>query len=510
MVSLESSNQRITSTRRTIIRKFQLSTQNKFGDKMHSSQEVSFIQERKYQQYILQVLKKLHDSNMRPPVLVELDCGLGKRILSYLMVKECFPDKKPLILQQSTSSLLETKHYFENKYNMRDVGTIGSRTPPYLREKILRDYRVILATPQTLANVLKKHPQDDFGIELILVNEIDKIIRRTATRRTLVYPYPQIIQQLKNAWIIGLSGTLRDSHLIVTSRVKMQRELQTLAENLPDVRIITMEEIMASDHNFSDHVSETTIEGIPIEDSPIQKLLQYLDDRIKELRNQIITMAREEGLIHDSQKNLALIAGQLPVDQELRDEHNTLLMLRKYVTAMVPSKFKTYLNRIPSLPKELIRDIPIKSTKVQVTAKLLKNHRKKAIVMVSYIHTGKILQKYLKKAEFEVYFISGQVNDKNEVINQFKSSQNSNAVLIMTQVGERDLDIPEADLIIAFDTINTTKTMYQKFKRTRGGKVSCLYYKDTSEELKVKRLFKNLNENYPWSIRLDEKNKSMP
>ncbi len=468
------------------------------------TREVSFIQERKYQQHVLQQLKAISESDSRHPVLIELDCGLGKRILSYLMVKECFPDKKTLILLQSTSSLLETRDYFEKKYQMSDVGTISSRTPSYLRERILREYRVILASPQTLANVLKKNPREDHGIEIILINEVDKIIRRTSSRRTLVYPYPQIINQLHRAWIIGLSGTLRDSHLIVTTQVKVQRELQTLAENLPGVRVITMEEIMASDENFGEHVSETIIEGVPIEHQPIQQLLHFLDERIKTLRKEIITLAREEGLIHDNQRNLALIAGQLPVDQDLKDQYNRLLLLRKYVTAMVPIKFKQYLQRVPGIPKELMKNIPLKCPKIQLTARLLREHGRKAIVMVSYIHTGEILRKYLIKAGFEVLFMSGQVADKNDLIHRFKSRRDQNVVLIMTQVGERDLDIPEADLIIVFDIINTTKTMYQKFKRTRGGKVSCLYYKETSEEMKVKRLFKTLKKNYPWSIQFKE------
>ena len=75
----------------------------------------------------------------------------------------------------------------------------------------------------------------------------------------------------------------------------------------------------------------------------------------------------------------------------------------------------------------------------------------------------------------------------------------------MTQVGERDLDIPEAKLIIVHDTINTTKTMYQRFKRTRGGKVVCLFYEGTSEEKKIQRLFKSIKEKYPWSVKVADK-----
>jgi ERCC4-related helicase len=96
------------------------------------------------------------------------------------------------------------------------------------------------------------------------------------------------------------------------------------------------------------------------------------------------------------------------------------------------------------------------------------------------------------------------VFDKAKVVNNFRECKERKAVLIMTQVGERDLDIPEAKLIIVYDTVNTTKTMYQRFKRTRGGEVICLYYTHTSEEEKIKRLFKGINEKYPWSTKIPE------
>ena len=43
------------------------------------------------------------------------------------------------------------------------------------------------------------------------------------------------------------------------------------------------------------------------------------------------------------------------------------------------------------------------------------------------------------------------------------------------------------------------KTMYQKFKRTRGGLVILLAYSGTSEERKVDRLMNTILKRYPWS-----------
>ena len=460
------------------------------------SEQITFIQERRYQKKILTILKAVYQEQENSPVLVELDCGLGKRILSYLIVSRYFPDLKTLILLQATSSLSETVDFFINKYKM-DVGYLGSSTPPYKRISILKNYRVVLATPQTLSNTIKK-TNEIINFDMILINEIDKIIRRTATRRTLIYPYPTILSYF-SSWIIGLSGTLRDAHIIITDSVRLKPELQTLAENLPDTRIITMDEIMSGDSDLSEHVEYTTLKGYSIEDPIIHALFSKLDDLVKEYRKKILDEAREEGLITNNTKNLALIAGQLPVDSEIKGKYDSLLMMRKYITGMLPIKFKPFLHRFPEISKNEIDEISNKSKKIQNIIPIIGNSRK-TIVMVSYVYTGEVIQTYLTKAGYKTFFVSGMVYDKSKIINEFRSDESSQSVLIMTSVGERDLDIPESKKIIVYDTVNTTKTMYQRFKRTRGGEVICMYYKDTSEEAKVKRLYKAIEDKYPWSI----------
>jgi ERCC4-related helicase len=440
------------------------------------SEQLTFIQERKYQKKLLTILKNIYYHEAQHPALVELDCGLGKRVLSYLIVSRYFPHLKTLILLQATSSLSETADFFRNKYKM-EVGYLGSSTPPYKRLSVLKEFRVVLTTPQTLANTIKKS-NNPINFDLILINEVDKIIRRTATRRTLIYPYPTILSYF-NSWVIGLSGTLRDTHTIITDTARLKPELQTLTENLPDVRIITMDEIMSGDSDLKDHIEYTTLKGFGVEDPRIQSLFSKLDDLIKHYRKKILNEARKEGLINESTKNLALIAG----------------------TGMLPVKFKPFLHRFPEINKEEIEKIPLKSKKIEKIIPLI-GDSKRTIIMVSYVYTGEIIQKYLTKAGFKTFFISGMVYDKSKVVNEFRSYDSGSVVLIMTSVGERDLDIPESKKIIVYDTVNTTKTMYQRFKRTRGGEVICMYYKNTSEEEKVNRLYKNIQEKYPWSIKI--------
>ena len=134
-----------------------------------------------------------------------------------------------------------------------------------------------------------------------------------------------------------------------------------------------------------------------------------------------------------------------------------------------------------------------------IDTELANETNKKVIIMVSYINTGETIVNYFQKLNYNTFMISGRVMEKTPVINEFRKSL-SNSILVMTMVGERDLDIPESKLIIVYDSINTLKTMYQRFKRTRGGTVVCLCYEHTSEEKKINRILDGIREKYPWSV----------
>ena len=165
---------------------------------------------------------------------------------------------------------------------------------------------------------------------------------------------------------------------------------------------------------------------------------------------------------------------------------------------------ENFLKRFPEFESNYVDSLGNYSSKISSLKKIidqeLQNETiKKAIVMVSYINTGETIQKYFLKIGYKSLMISGQVHDKAVVINEFRNAK-CNAILVMTMVGERDLDIPESKLIIVYDSINTLKTMYQRFKRTRGGVVVSLCYENTSEEKKIHRIYKGIREKYPWSV----------
>ncbi|MHA1577682.1 MAG: C-terminal helicase domain-containing protein, partial [Candidatus Thorarchaeota archaeon] len=179
---------------------------------------------------------------------------------------------------------------------------------------------------------------------------------------------------------------------------------------------------------------------------------------------------------------------------------------RKYVYAMPPTQFikmfyGQHVKRFFNV-SDLRKVLPKISAKTNRVLEIAKKH-KKTLVLTSYLEMVSQTKDVLEKSGLSVLTITGKIRDKGAVLREFREDE-SKQVLIMSPVGERDLDIPHAEVMVICDSINTSKTMYQKLKRTRGGLVILLAYSGTSEEGKVHRLMQRILERYPWSTSVIE------
>ena len=467
----------------------------------------TIVETREYQQQILEILKSFFPEKH---AIVELDCGLGKRVLTYLILKQWFNAYRVLILLHSTTSYLETIHYFKEEYgDLKGFAYFSSRNPGRMRESILRNEsnQFIAATPQTFANTFNKMANKPH-FDIVLINEVDKIVRRQSQHnRTLIFPYNTLIPFFleHKTWLIGLTGTIRDNHILYNpqlDKLSIQSELVTLDNNIPRLRLIQMDTLMRKS-DVKEYIQKTTIKKHNVTpDTPTQQILETINEIISSLREEIIEKTLEENpsLISDIDKSqLPMVAGM--VGGEESPKYQGLLLIRKYVTAMQPHRYKRFLYRLKEygITKELIMAIPQIPAKILELNKIIINYKDKIVILCSYINTARDIEESTTKMGLPTFVITGQVKNKSKILESFKSIQ-SKAVLIMTSVGERDIDIPQAKLLLVYDVVNTSKTMYQRFKRTRGGEVRCLCYGDTFEERKVDRLFDNILKRYPWSI----------
>jgi superfamily II DNA or RNA helicase len=461
---------------------------------------------RGYQTYILDRMTEFRDTNL----LLELDCGLGKRFVTHQIVAERFPDLKFIIVVHSSSSLAETVDYLKGEYGglEEDLGELSSRVPSPRRPHILQEKRVVVATPQVLAGMAKKDLSLFESFDALLINEVDTLIRRSGGRTALVFPWPSILSLLGDKWLIGMSGTLRDDHAVFTKeQLEIRDELNTLKEHIPDAELISMEDLYGTD--VESYLEPTFLTVGTVTDVKIRSIATVMDELIRNTRSEIMAELAEGDnldLVEGDARRVHMLLERLPVTEELKGQYSTLLMLRKYIYAMPPKQFlrmfhsdfmKQYFN-----VSQLRRTLPTVSAKVTRVLQIALNH-KKTLVLTSYLEMVSQIQNVLEKAGLNVLVITGQTHDKGEVLREFRENPDTHA-LVMSPVGERDLDIPQAEVMIICDTINTSKTMYQKMKRTRGGLVVLLAFSGTSEERKVRRLMERVLERYPWSTAVAE------
>ena len=157
---------------------------------------------------------------------------------------------------------------------------------------------------------------------------------------------------------------------------------------------------------------------------------------------------------------------------------------------------KKFLWKLPNVEVSNLSVIPQKILKVVEIAQ----STKKTVVICSYITTAKTVVNFLTKAKIKSFLLTGQIFDKNAVLQAFRN-YDGQAALIMSPVGERDIDLPEAEKLIIFDCVRTTKTVYQQLKRIRGGHGIFLYYEDTYEAKKVNSGINTILDWYPWSTK---------
>ncbi len=449
-------------------------------------------QSREYQSHILGRLEALREQGRN--AIVELDCGLGKR---FLMWKLLGANSRTLLLLDSSSSLADTEQYMKTFGGVkRNFDVISGRTPSWLRLEILKGTGHVLAMPGTLENTLRKDPSLHHGFEVIIVNEVDKIAKRTSHGRTLTVPWNRLLPRFSEKFVIGMSGTLRDPQVVFDEeQAKIRSELDTIKEAIPNSELISMEDYFDTDVDA--YISPTYVSIVEVNSENVKRIADDLSGRLKELVKQMLSE------LDDSQKEqirqqgvkFEQIIHSMPIREDLTSRYMGMALLRKYLYSMPPEKFTVHARRA----QPDFGFLPSPSDNANVTAELAMSANK-TVVLCSYVSTVRVLEEMLTKKGILTFTMTGTtpMNQRGQLITDFRNCDEQ-ATMLLSPVGERDLDIPEAGLLVVYDLVNSIKTVYQKIKRTRGGEVILLCYAETSETRKTKRVLDELLRRYPWS-----------
>ena len=467
--------------------------------------EKTVLEEREYQTKVLKFLREKFAEGKN--VIVELDCGLGKRVLTYLLVQHEFPGLKFLVLLHSASSLLETSHYLKNNYGgVNGMEYLSSRTPPRLRLEAFQKARVVLSTPQVTLNILKKQEAAGNFFDVVLINEVDKLVLRQAHKTSLTFPWNKLLPIFFRwkAWIVGMSGTLRDTHIAKKGDdYGITPELKTIMQTIPKSTTLSMSDLVKNT-DVEKYIQEIVIRTWGVKDDAVSAIMDELDNLIEETKKQILNEAFETdpGAVKGKPwREVARLVSYLPISTDLKERYNALTMIRKYVTAMTPWVYRRYLSKKIGIKKEVFKNLPKTSSKIRAIPEIIGEYRaEKTVILTSYVNTAKTIAKYLEKLGYEAFLLTGRVFDKQSLLEGFRRTGNR-AVIVMSPIGERDIDLPEAELLVMHDIIRTPKTVYQRLKRIRGGNVVIIFYEDTSEARKIEEVVKTISRRYSWSVR---------
>ena len=232
-----------------------------------------------------------------------------------------------------------------------------------------------------------------------------------------------------------------------------------------------------------------------VEDLSISQIYKHLETLIDKYSRKIFNNAQIPEKIN-TRTDSTQILPQLSDESELQVKYDSLLKMKKYITAMAPTIFKRYLERFSEIKIEeiaQIRDIP---AKLEILPAIIENYTKNMIIC-SFIPMAEMIQQYFEELQYKIFIISRMTYDKDLIMNNFRQYTESKAILIISQIRDINLHMSEIDSIIFFDIVDTTKIMYQCIKEIKKGEMICLYYKNTNEKEKNLRIFTDIGQKYP-------------
>ena len=233
-----------------------------------------------------------------------------------------------------------------------------------------------------------------------------------------------------------------------------------------------------------------------VDDPIIIQIYKHIEVLTNEYNKKIVDEAETQGIKITDSVNPAHVLSKLSVDPELVIRYESLLKIKKYLTAMVPSIVKRYLGLFPEIGVEEITHIKDEPAKLEILPELVMNYSK-SVIVCSFIPMAEVIQKHLEDLNYNVFIVSRMTYDTGTLINAFRNSPESKTILIISQIGETHLLIPDANLLLFFDTVDTTKLLYQRMKQTTTGEIICLYYTGTNEKEKIIRIFTDIKEKFP-------------
>ena len=470
----------------------------------------SKVELRDYQKHVVDNVLKKGNS------LIVIPTGLGKTIIGLDLIARVLEKKggkalflaptKPLIQQhfESCKDLMNLEEY--------ELILLSGNVKQTQRKKLFEDAKVIIATPQTIGNEVKKGRLDLQDVSIVIFDESHKAVKD--------YAYVFLAENLRGkALVVGLTA----------SPGSTKEKIDEICDNLG---IENIELKSYDDEDVKPYVNEIVLEGIRV-DLPDEII--EVTDLIKEFVKELLESLQKYHLVGSASlanaNRMKLLEIQRRVSSGIRRGNkfyyvaarvvSALLKLRHALILLETQNVKAFNQFMDSLEEKavgnrtdkmivdnpLIREAKIKTRglikkgienpKVELLAELLsdefdRNKDARVIVFNHFRDSVHFLEKFLIEKGFKAKAFVGQSvkkgiglkqKEQEAIINEFRSGTYN--VLISTSVAEEGLDIPKCDLIIMFEPVPTEIRKIQRVGRTgrfKEGKALILIVRNTSDE----------------------------
>ncbi|MBU5575461.1 MAG: DEAD/DEAH box helicase [Candidatus Aenigmatarchaeota archaeon] len=457
------------------------------------------IEKRDYQEKILK-------SCLVANTLCVLPTGTGKTAIAILLAAHRlleYPRSSVLILAPTRPLAEQHKRAFENALNIVEpIVLITGKIKPEEREKLYKEARVIVATPQTIKNDIENFRLDLSEISLVVVDECHRSVKK--------YAYPIVLEyyfkKSKYPRTLGLTAS-------PGSDIKRIEEVKkSLHTEIVEIR---------TEEDIKEYINPINIEWIKVEfDEKLQEAQKFLKSMLHENLNKL-----EQLGIHAYTKK-EIIQIQSKIRNELGKSKNNSILY--YVVSLLAETLKIWhaieLFEVQSIGavKDYISRLEKDKTKGVKRIFTNQNFIKAKEIIFNYEKEHpKILklkeivsQIYTENSNFKIIIFSHYRDNISNIYNTIKTINGCNPVILIGQskkglnqkqqisiirdfdagiynclitspVGEEGLHIPSADIAIMYEPVPSEIRMIQRrgrVGRTKVGKIVFLITKNTRDE----------------------------
>ena len=428
-------------------------------------------------------------------VLVILPTGLGKTLIAIISsAKALYENKKVIVL--SPTKPLSTQHYntFKQMMNLADGSIILLTGGTHAKERnaLASNAKIIIATPQTIANDIKNNRISLDDCSLVVFDECHKAVGKYA------YTYIANESKLRGVQILGLTASPG------SSAKKIKDLVSALSINEIEIRTTT-------DFDVAKYVMDKSTEVVYVDkNEPILKIEYILKPLIDEHIGKLYSMGLSPFKRYENmpKRMLLEIGDKIGKIQSESYKFNAinhyvyLINLTHAYDLLTTEGITPFLDYIKTLKERekksraLERVLENKSlndsvkiaeealskgiehTKMLRCVNLLNStlKGKNAIIFAQYRSTVTTLAELLNKNGVSSRAFMGKkfgVNQasQHKILEDFRSGLFN--VLVATSIGEEGLDIPSVDAVVFYEPIASEIRSIQR--KGRAGRLKIGY-----------------------------------